>query len=336
MSGEKQDQLNARGELEHPHRFASDYHAPVLCKTVVNELITSANGIYVDATLGGAGHAAAILEALDSKGRVIGIDRDDDALSEAESRLAEEIASGRFVPKKGNFECVAAILQAIDISEIDGLFLDLGVSSHQLDVPERGFSHRFNAPLDMRMNTGDALSAASIVNEWDEREITILLKKFGEEPRSRRIAKNIVANRPLSTTKELADLVRQSVPGSQTSKALSRTFQAIRMAVNGELDALERVLESSSELLRLGGRVVVISYHSLEDRRVKRYFRSGNFQGYVERDIYGKKISPWREVTKKPIIPDEAEIAGNPRARSARLRVAERISEHASEHTSER
>ena len=128
---------------------------------------------------------------------------------------------------------MSAILRAIDISEIDGLFFDLGVSSHQLGVAERGFSHRFNAPLGMRMNTGDALSAASIVNEWDEREITILLKKFGEEPRSRRIAKNIVANRPLSTTKELADLVRQSVPGSQTSKALSRTFQAIRMAVNG-------------------------------------------------------------------------------------------------------
>jgi len=327
MSGYKQDELNAHDRLKQPQRFASEYHVPVLCKTVVKELITSADGIYVDATLGGGGHAAAILEKLSPVGRVVGIDRDDDALNEAESRLSREIKAGRFKARKGNYDELEAILLTLELSEIDGLLLDLGVSSHQLDTPERGFSHRFDASLDMRMNTEDALSAASIVNEWDEWGITMLLKKYGEEPRSRRIAKNIVANRPLSTTKELADLVRQSVPDSQASKALSRTFQAIRMAVNEELDALEKVLVSSSELLRPGGRVAVISYHSLEDRRVKRYFRSGNFQGDVQRDIFGKKLSPWREVTKKPIYPDEAEIAGNPRARSARLRIAERIAE---------
>lgn len=327
MFGDKKDQLNAGGGLNLSERFASEYHSPVLCNTVVNELITNRDGIYVDATLGGGGHAAALLDYLSPSGYVIGVDRDDDAINEAEERLSGEVKAGRFVTQRGNFNDLTSILQTLDVSEIDGLLLDLGVSSHQLDIPERGFSHRFDAPLDMRMDVGDALSAASIVNEWDEREISVLLKRFGEEPRSRRIAKNIVANRPLSSTKELAELVRECVPGDQTSKALSRTFQAIRMAVNEELDALETVLKSSSELLRDGGRVAVISYHSLEDRRVKRFFRSGNFRGEVHRDVYGNKLSPWREVTRKPIYPEESEIERNPRARSARLRVAERVSD---------
>ena len=332
MFGKIKDELNARGEEEPTDRFASIYHAPVLCHTVVKQLITAENGIYVDGTLGGAGHAAALLESLDTDARVIGIDQDEAAIEEAENRLADEIESGRFITCRGNFGDVADLLKNKGITAIDGLLLDLGVSSYQLDTPDRGFSHRFDAPLDMRMDSSSEMSAGVILNEWSEAELVTVLRKYGEEPRAKLIARRIVSNRPLESTGQLADLVRASAKRTQESKTLSRTFQAIRMAVNEELDVLESVLVGAVDLIKEGGRMAVISYHSLEDRRVKRFFRSGNFDGEVERDLYGHKICPWKEITKRPIYPTEEEIQTNPRSRSARLRVAERIAERRAEH----
>lgn len=329
MSGNKKDELNARGDEEQPDRFASIYHAPVLCHTVVKQLITAENGIYVDGTLGGAGHSAALLEALGPTAQVIGIDQDAEAISEAETRLAGELEKGRFLVCRGNFADIQFLLAEKGIRKIDGLLLDLGVSSHQLDTPERGFSHRFDAPLDMRMDSSGSLRAGIILNEWSESDLVYMLRKLGEEPRARRIAQRIISNRPLESTAQLAELVRESAPRNQESKTLSRTFQAIRMAVNHELDVLESVLTTSVDLVKEGGRLAVISYHSLEDRRVKRFFRSGNFDGEVHRDLYGQKICPWKEITKRPIYPSDDEIASNPRARSARLRVAEKISDRA-------
>ncbi len=326
MSGDRKEDLDARGDPEQSQRFASGYHAPVLCNAVVKGLITSRDGLYVDGTLGGGGHSAALLEALHAGGRVVGIDRDQDAIVAAQSRLSEEVGSGRFSAKRGNFDQIERLLSDMGVTQVDGFLLDLGVSSHQLDQPERGFSHRLEGPLDMRMDVEDTEDAASLLNSWSESDITTILRKFGEQPGARRIARKIISLRPLESTSDLARAVRQSVPGHQAGKALARIFQAVRIAVNSELESLEDVLTSSESFLRTGGRIAVISYHSLEDRRVKRFFRSGNFEGLVHRDVYGEKLSPWRELTRRPVFPDDAEIECNARARSARLRIAERLS----------
>ncbi len=325
MSGQKLDDNNARGDLKHPQQYASGYHAPVLCNAVVKGLITRREGIYVDGTLGGGGHAQAMLEVLSSEGHLLGLDRDDDALQAAEERLFNEVKTGRLSIVKGDFRDIAKHVKECGFERIDGLLLDLGVSSHQLDEPERGFSHRKEGPLDMRMDTGESEDASEILNSWPESDIVSILKRFGEEPRSRRIARAIVDHRPLSTTTELAEIVRQAVPQNQSNKSLARVFQAVRIAVNRELDALEQALRETVDLLRIGGRIAVISYHSLEDRRVKRFFRSGSFDGIVRRDLYGEKISPITEISGRPVNPSEAELDVNPRARSARLRFAERV-----------
>ena len=205
------------------------------------------------------------------------------------------------------------------------MLLDLGVSSHQIDTPERGFSFDADGPLDMRMGDDAPLDAATIVNTWSEADLRHLLRTLGEEPRAPKLARRIVEARPLETTGDLADVVRRTVPYRETGKTLARVFQAVRIAVNDELGALERALAGALAVLRPGGRVAVISYHSLEDRRVKRYLRYGNFEGEPVRDFYGNLQTPWRQVVRKPITADEAEIRANPRARSARLRVAEKL-----------
>ena len=307
-----------------PMQYATDYHAPVLWKKVVDMLVTDPAGIYVDATLGGGGHATALFDALAPDGRVLGIDRDPEALSEARERLRDAHEAGRFTAVHGNFGQLQALLESEGAAPVDGVLLDLGLSSHQIDEAERGFSFQAEGPLDMRMNPERGLTAAEIVNDWSEGELRRIFFEFGEERHSSRIARAIVEARPLGTTEDLADTVRSVVPTRDEVKTLARIFQAIRIAVNAELDVLEQALEQATEVVRTGGRMAVISYHSLEDRRVKRYFRYGNFEGDPVRDLYGNLIAPWSEINRKPIEATEDEVDANPRARSARLRVAER------------
>lgn len=306
-----------------PPAYATPFHAPVLCHAVLEALVTQDAGLYVDATLGGGGHSAALLDRLSPGGSVVGLDQDEDALAEAFARLSGD---PRFRTLYGNFGRLEALLSAVGITHVDGLLLDLGVSSHQLDMPQRGFSHRAEAPLDMRMGMHMARTAADIVNTSAEAELRQVLYTWGEESRAPSICRAIVRARPLTTTTELASVVRSAVPRRHEAKALARVFQAIRIAVNDELASLESVLDAAARLIRPGGRMVVISYHSLEDRRVKRIFRHGNLQGEPIRDVYGTPITPWRALMRKPVSPSSEEIAANPRARSARLRAAERTS----------
>jgi len=307
-----------------PLRYATDFHAPVLSHDVQARLVTDPAGRYVDATLGGGGHAQALLDALDSDGFVLGIDRDPEALATARDRLADEREAGRFRAVHGTFGTLRDVLQVKDVVPVDGLLLDLGVSSHQIDEPERGFSFRDEGPLDMRMDPQRGLTARQIVNEWSERDLRDVLRTYGEENRAGSIAHAIVEARPLKTTRDLAEVVEDSVPPPDTVGTLTRVFQALRIAVNAELDELESALEQATEVVRTGGRIAVISYHSLEDRRAKRFLRYGNFEGEPRRDLYGNLVAPWTETPRGPIEAGEAEVEANPRARSARLRVAER------------
>jgi len=324
MSTHKKTELDARDGVNEFEEFSSDYHAPVLCNAVVDGLVTRADGIYVDGTVGGGGHAKALLARLSSSGRLIGLDRDVEALEETRRRLDESVRGGRLTLVRGNFADLARLLRDLEIERVDGVLLDLGVSSHQLDRAERGFSHRKEGRLDMRMDVSEPEDAREILNSWPVEDLIAVFRRYGEEPAAVRIARKLTARRPIETTLELAEIVRECVRPNRGAKSLSRVFQALRIAVNDELAALERVLPLGVDLLREGGRMAVISYHSLEDRRVKRYFRSGNFRGEVHRDIYGEKLSPLREITSRPIMPSEPEIEVNPRARSARLRIAER------------
>ena len=315
---------DARGGAGAPSRYASSYHAPALWKDVVDRLVTDRAGLYVDATLGGGGHAAALLEALSDEGSVLGVDRDPEALAAARDRLAEAAAAGRFRAVQGNFERLRAVLDAEGIDRADGLLLDLGVSSHQIDAAERGFSFQQEGPLDMRMNPQRGRTAHQAVNTWDEHTLKQTFYDYGEERRAPQIARAIVEARPLETTAELAEVVRGAVPPPDEVKTLARIFQALRIVVNAEMDALEAALEQAETVVREGGRLAVISYHSLEDRRAKRYLRYGNFEGTPVRDLYGNLVAPWSEINRKPIRATDEEIDVNPRARSARLRVAER------------
>ncbi len=282
----------------------------------------------MDATLGGGGHTAALLDALVAGGRVIAIDRDADSIRETEERLPHEIERERLRLLRGNFADLEALLSGIGESRVDGLLMDLGVSSHQLDLGSRGFSFRADGPLDMRMDDRAGVTAADLVNGLDEAGIRRLIRVYGEEPSAGRIARALVRDRPVATTSELADTVRSAIPGgAHAAKSLARVFQALRIVVNGELDALESALRAATRLVRTGGRMIVISYHSLEDRRVKRYLRYGNFEGRPVRDLYGNLVAPWKEMDRHALEPDEAEVLRNPRARSARLRIAERVHE---------
>ena len=317
--------MNARDDSGHLLRHASGYHAPVLWNDVIRHLVTDPNGTYVDGTLGGGGHTEALLEALSPTGKVVAIDRDDDALEEAGKRLAPAIESGRLTLLKGNFADAFRLLADQGIETVQGLLLDLGVSSHQFDAPERGFSHRFDGPLDMRMDSSDVEDASDLVNRLDVGDLIRILSRYGEEPKSPRVAHALVNARPIGSTAELAAIVEKAAPRGQENKTLARVFQALRIAVNNELESLDRILEDAPDLIATGGRLAVISYHSLEDRRVKRIMRTGNLAGDVRRDIYGNLLSPWKDLTRKPIIAADDEIEVNPRSRSARLRVAERL-----------
>lgn len=279
--------------------YASAYHAPVLVREVVDLLVTEPDGVYVDGTLGGGGHTAALLDVLGPNARVVGIDRDPEALATASARLDDP----RFVPVRGNFADLDALLaEALPGTEaVHGILLDLGVSSHQIDEASRGFAFGADGPLDMRMNPETVLSAADLVNTMPDDELVALLRTYGEEPRAPRIVRAIAAARPLTTTAALADAVRSAVPYKEEVKSLSRVFQALRIAVNDELGALERALIAGLKSLRVGGRMAVIAYHSLEDRRVKHFFRYGNFENEPVRDFYGNLLTPWETVTRKTV-----------------------------------
>ena len=326
------DQENKFDSEHDPLRYSTPYHAPVLCDVVVKELVTDRSGIYVDATLGGGGHSAALLDLLDAGGRVIGIDRDHEAIEEASRRLQEkEENRNRFTSIRGSFADIEALLQDADVDQVHGLLMDLGVSSHQINTGERGFSFQGTGDIDMRMDQRQSVSAHAIVNTSPVEELKRLFRQYGEEPAAARIARRIVEKRPLQTTTALADVVRSTVPARQADKTLARVFQALRIEVNQELKALEQALLASVNVLRPGGRIAVISYHSLEDRRVKRFLKYGNLDGKPVRDLYGNLLTPWRLLTRQVVRPDEAEISLNPRARSARLRIAERTQHTISE-----
>ena len=295
------------------------YHNPVLLRPSVDGLNIKPQGIYVDTTFGGGGHAKAILEQLGS-GRLLAFDQD----AEAASNLPK---GDRITFINQNFRYLKNFLRLYDALPIDGLLADLGVSSHQFNVGTRGFSTRFNGPLDMRMNTNQIKTAADIVNSYAEEELVTLFWQYGELKNSRCLARKIAAVRKekrIDTTFGLIEAVSGCIPQAKKNKLLAMLFQALRIEVNQELEALKEMLLQAKDALRPGGRLVVISYHSLEDRLVKNFMKTGNFRGILQKDFFGNPLSELKPVQNRPIVPDEKEIAANPRARSAKLRIAEK------------
>ncbi|MBL7979135.1 MAG: 16S rRNA (cytosine(1402)-N(4))-methyltransferase RsmH [Bacteroidetes Order II. Incertae sedis bacterium] len=313
---------SAKGNVEEaPQPYATPYHTPVLCKEVCLHLIGDPNGIYVDGTLGGGGHTAALLDQLASGARVIGIDQDQEALRVAGERLKHDT---RFTPLYGNFGHLKALLQQLEIDTVDGILLDLGVSSHQLDNRSRGFSFQGAGPLDMRMDSQTGMPASALINHLDEQALRRIIWTFGEEKRAVTIVRNMLKKRPFETTEAFADCIREVVKGPEQHKTLARVFQAFRIAVNEELTVLEDVLRATLTLVKPGGKLAVITYHSLEDRPVKRFLKFGNFEGVPYKDFFGNLITPWQLILPKAIEATENEIFTNPRARSAKLRIATR------------
>ena len=301
------------------------YHDPVLLQTSVDHLVTDPSGIYVDATFGGGGHSRAIMERLSPDGRLIAFDQD------AESR-ANAIDDPRFQFVPSNSKNHTRFLQYHKAYPDHGILADQGVSSHQIDTPGRGFSYSHDGPLDMRMNADADLSAHDVVNQYDEEQLAKVFFTYGELSDGRRLARRIVRARdtqPLDTTFQLVEALKPSLPRGRENKTLSKVFQALRIEVNRETEVLEALLAQTPDALVDGGRLVIISYHSLEDRMVKNFMRAGNFSGEVEKDFFGNPLTPFRLVTRKAVTPDETEIMNNPRARSAKLRVAEKIEKQA-------
>lgn len=297
-----------------------EYHNPVLLEESLSGLNIEPDGVYVDLTFGGGGHSRAILDRLGPKGRLLGFDQDSDAVFNAPK-------DERFQLVDANFRFLSRFLRYFDLEKVDGILADLGVSSHQIDVPERGFSHRFSGPLDMRMNEGIARNAGDWLRESEKDLLQDIFSRYGEVRNSKTLAEKIVEARksmPLNTTDDLVKMINPVIRGSRP-RYLSQVFQALRIAVNEELVALEEVLTESIIHLKTGGRLVVISYHSLEDRIVKNVIRTGNTDGRIEKDAYGVIYTPFKRINKKPIVPKPEEIAKNPRSRSAKLRIAERL-----------
>lgn len=301
------------------------FHIPVLCREAVEALMTDPEGCYVDGTVGGGGHAEHICLRLGGGGRVVCLDADEEALASARTRLA--LFAERTVFVHANFAELAGALQHAHVARMHGLLLDLGVSSHQFDIPERGFSFRGDERLDMRLDQRQQTTAWDLVNTTAGEVLAGLLWEYGEERESRRIARRVVAARPVNTTGDLRAIVEHTVGGRYRTKSLARVFQALRIAVNHELDNLRSVLDQAVRFMVPGGRLVVISYHSLEDRIVKEVFRSETASPAEKNNPFAR--GPMAEgrlrlVTRKPVTPSEEETARNPRARSAKMRVAER------------
>ena len=300
----------------------SEYHTPVLLDESVSALISSPSGTYADATFGGGGHSREILRRLSEEGRLIAFDRDSDAIANRpdDSRLTLIRSDFRWIHNH--------VLHQGYSDGIDGVLADLGVSSHQFDTAERGFSFRYEAQLDMRMNQEAELTAADIVNGYEQVELEKILRLYGEVDNSRRIAQLICKAREtgtIATTGDLGKAIESALPKFAEHKFLAKVYQALRIEVNQEMKSLEKFLSGAAKSLKPGGRLSVITYHSLEDRMVKNFIKTGNIEGKAEKDFYGNITAPLKAVNKKPILPQESEIAENTRARSAKLRVAEKI-----------
>ncbi len=311
----------------------SGYHTPVLLDESISALITNPSGTYADVTFGGGGHTAELLSRLNDDGHVIAFDRDSDALDNKidDPRLTMVRADFRFIH---NFVLLTA-RETPDQSlaeklrgGLDGIIADLGVSSHQFDTAERGFSFRYDAPLDMRMNREGGKTAADVVNEYASEDLERIFRIYGEVDNARKVAQLVVSARDKSridTTAQLDEAIKAALPKFAEHKYLAKVYQALRIEVNHEMRSLEKFLEGAADALRPGGRLVVITYHSLEDRMVKNFIKSGRADGKEEKDIFGNSAAPLRAVNRKPVLPQESEIAANTRARSAKLRVAEKI-----------
>ena len=300
--------------------ISTNYHNPVLLAESVDGLNIIEDGIYVDATYGGGGHSREILSRLGEKGQLISFDQDFDS-------KANLIDDNRLLFINENFMYLKSFLKLNNISKIDGILADFGVSSYQIDKPERGFSYRFEADLDMRMDNNSTLTASEIINKYSSEDLKKMFKNYGELNNASKITREIINNREkneIKTTTQLNEIIHPLIPNRILNKILSRVYQAIRIEVNNELDAIRSLLKQTVELLKIGGRISLISYHSLEDRIVKRFYKTGKFQGEIEKDIYGNYSLPYK-IIGKLIVPNQTEINRNVRARSAKLRIAERV-----------
>jgi 16S rRNA (cytosine1402-N4)-methyltransferase len=295
------------------------YHTPALLNETIDGLNIKPEGVYVDVTFGGGGHSKEILKKLGQKGKLLGFDQDEDAVKNA-------IDDSRFIFVRSNFQYLKNFLRYHNVKKADGILADLGVSSHHFDEAERGFSFRFDGALDMRMNTKSPLTAAVLLNTYSEEQLADVFYLYGELHNSRKIARTIVNARsttPFNRIFPFIEVLKPFFGREKEKKDMARVFQALRIEVNKEMDVLKSLLEQSLEVLNPGGRLVVLTYHSLEDRLVKNFFRSGNFEGKLEKDFYGNILSPLKTINNKVIIADNEEISRNPRARSAKLRIAE-------------
>ncbi|MBL7943668.1 MAG: 16S rRNA (cytosine(1402)-N(4))-methyltransferase RsmH [Flavobacteriales bacterium] len=291
------------------------YHRPAMLRETIEALAIKSNGIYVDVTFGGGGHSREILKYLDKSGKLVAFDQDPDAGKNAPD-------DDRLVFVGANFRYIHHWLCRLGIEKVDGILADLGVSSHQFDSPERGFSLRFEAGLDMRMDRKRPRNAADILNHYTARQLTEILATYGEVDKPARVADVLIRNRPIDTTTQLNSILESMAPAGKTHKFFAQVYQALRMEVNEELQVLQELLDQCKTILRPDGRLVVISYHSLEDRMVKHYMKSGNAEGKQERDFFGNLIRPFEPVNSKAMVPSDEEIAANNRVRSARMRVA--------------
>lgn len=295
------------------------YHIPALLPEAIDGLNIKEGGVYVDATFGGGGHSAAILAALGSEGHMYGFDRDADALANAP-------ADTRFTFVHSDFRYISNFMRYYGVEKADGILADLGVSFHHFDTADRGFSFRSDAPLDMRMNRNGGKTAADILADYPEEELTRLFRTYTDLKNTRALASAIVkarAEAPVDSTFRLVEAARKAISPQREKKELAQVFQALRIEVNDEMGALKALLGQAAEVLRPGARLAVITYHSIEDRMVKNFIRSGNVEGIVDKDFYGRVSTPWRPVNRSPIVPSAEEVERNPRARSAKLRVAE-------------
>ena len=300
---------------------SSVYHIPALLDACMAGLAVQPDGTYVDVTFGGGGHSRAILERLGDKGCLYAFDQDEDA-------CVNRIEDNRFTFVRSNFRFLKNFMRYYDVDSIDGLLADLGVSFHHFDASERGFSFRFDGALDMRMNRRARTTAADIIESYTQEQLSDIFYLYGELRSARKIAGAVVSARrvqKIDTTTRLVEVVSPYIDKRQEKKELAQLFQALRIEVNQEMEALRRMLLSACELVRPGGRIAILTYHSLEDRLVKNFFKTGNFEGRVEKDFFGRIESPLRPVNNKVIVPDDDEVIRNPRARSAKLRIAEKL-----------
>ena len=296
----------------------SNYHNPVLLHESLEALAIRPDGTYVDVTFGGGGHSRAILAQLSEKGKLIAFDQDEDA-------GANIINDPRFILVKQNFRFLKNLLRLHSAIPVDGILADLGISSHQIDQAERGFSTRFDGPLDMRMNRSATMDAEEVLNNYDERQLRNIFREFGDVENAAKLSKTIFAAREEVSIRSIAELkavISSCLPKGKEFQYLAKVFQALRIEINGEMEALKELLLQSVEVLKPEGRMVVISYHSLEDRLVKNYFRTGSLKGEQEKDFFGNIIRPFEPVNRKPIVPSESELNLNNRSRSAKLRIA--------------